>query len=217
MTAGLVIDIVIVAIVVIAGISGFRQGALASAMSFAGLVIGAVAGILIAPRVISGIDDARTRLIVGIAILVVLVIVGEIAGMVVGRSMRERLRATPLRLLDSAVGLILQAVAVLAAAWLLASPIRDSSLSAAADAVEDSRVITAVGDVAPAWLNGVPDRFRSLLNDSGLPDAIGPYGRTTINPVDPPDRRLGEVPAVGQTQPSVLKIRGEAPSCQRAL
>ncbi|MFT4199796.1 MarP family serine protease [Gordonia sp. (in: high G+C Gram-positive bacteria)] len=217
MNAGLVIDIVLAAIVLIAAVSGFRQGALASAMSFIGLVIGALAGILVAPRAISGIEDGRTRMIAGIAILVVLVVVGEIAGIVLGRWLRERLRTSPARFLDSAVGMLLQAVTVLAAAWLLASPIRDSSLAPAADAVEHSRILTAVGDVAPRWLAGVPDRFRTLLNDSGLPDAIGPYGRTTINPVDPPNAGLSRAPAVEQARGSVVKIRGEAPSCQRAL
>jgi S1-C subfamily serine protease len=215
--AGLVIDVGIAVLVVVAGISGYRQGVLASAMSLVGLVIGAVAGILVAPRLISGIDSAPTRMVVGIGALVVLVVVGEVAGMIVGRAMRERLRSTPVRTLDSVVGMVLQAAAVVIAAWLLASPIRDSSLSAAAGAVEDSRVLTAVGDAAPGWLRGVPDGIRALLNDSGLPNAIGPYGRTTITPVDPPNPRLSQVPAIGQARNSVVKIRGEAPSCQRAL
>jgi len=216
-TAGLVIDIVVLVVVVVAAVSGYRQGMLASAMSLVGLVVGAVAGILVAPRVISGITDPQVRMIVGIAVLVGLVVIGEIAGMVIGRSLRERLRSTPVRVLDSIVGMVLQALAVIVAAWLLATPIRDSSLSAAADAVEDSRVLTTVGDLAPSWLRGVPDQFRTLLNESGLPDAIGPYGRATITPVDPPNPQLSRVPAVTQTRGSVVKIRGEAPACQRAL
>ena len=63
MNAGLAIDVGIAVLVVIAGISGYRQGVLASAMSLVGLVIGAVAGILIAPRLISGIDAAPTRMV----------------------------------------------------------------------------------------------------------------------------------------------------------
>ena len=59
-------------------------------MSLVGLVIGAVAGIPVAPRLISGIDSAPTRMVVGIGALVVLVVVGEVAGMIVGRAMRER-------------------------------------------------------------------------------------------------------------------------------
>ncbi len=217
MSTGLAVDIGIVILVVVAGVSGYRQGMLVSAMSLVGLAIGVVAGILIAPRVISGIGTAQTRLIVGIGVLVALVVIGEVAGMVVGRSLRERVRSTPARTVDNLVGLSLQAVAAVVAVWLLATPIRDSSLAAAAGAVEDSRILTAVGNEAPPWLRGVPDRFRTLLNDSGLSDAIGPYGRTTINPVDPPNRQLAKVPAVGQTRDSVVKIRGEAPGCQRAL
>ena len=60
-------------------------------------------------------------------------------------------------------------------------------------------------------------RLPCATNDSGLPDAIGPYGRTDDHPVDPPNQRLSQVPAVGQARNSVVKIRGEAPSYQRAL
>lgn len=215
--AGVLIDIVLAILIIVAAVSGYRQGVLASVMSLVGLVIGAVAGILVAPRVISSIDDAQARLLVGIGVLILLVIIGEIAGMVIGRSMRQRLRSTPVRTVDSLVGMVVQALAVVVAAWLLASPIRDSSLSGAADAVDESRILTTVGQLAPNWLQGVPDRFRSLLNSSGLPDAIGPYGRTTINPVDPPNPDLVKLPGVTQARASVLKIRGEAPSCQRAL
>ncbi|MFT3898875.1 MAG: MarP family serine protease [Gordonia sp. (in: high G+C Gram-positive bacteria)] len=217
MTVGTAIDVVLVIIILVAAASGFRQGALASAMSLLGLVVGAVAGILVAPRVIGGIEEPRTRLIAGIAVLVVLVVAGEIAGIVIGRWLRQRLRTTPVRFADSVVGLVLQALTVLVAAWLLVSPIRDSSLAPAADAVEQSRLLTEVGDAAPSWLRGVPDGFRTLLNDSGLPDAIGPYGRTTINPVDPPDGALAAAPGVGKARDSVVKVRGDAPSCQRGL
>lgn len=216
---GTVIDAVLVVAVALAAYSGYRQGALVSASSLVGLALGAVAGILIAPRAISAIDDARMRVIVGIAILVVLVVVGEVAGMVLGRSLRGWLHNSPARFLDSLVGMVLQALAVLVGAWLLATPLRDASLTGAAtaDAVGQSRVLTKVGEVAPPWLAAVPDRFRTLLNESGLPDAIGPYGRTTINPVDPPDPALVRASGVAQVRDAVVKVRGEAPACQRAL
>ena len=89
-----------------------------------------------------------------------------------------------------------QALAVGAAAWLWATPMRDSSLSAAASAVDESRVLTAVGNAAPSWLRGVPDRFRSLLNESGLPDAIGPYGRGLLyTSPSPRDRARSRMPS----------------------
>src|SRR5690606_27080309 len=52
---------------------------------------------------------------------------------------------------------------------------------------------------------------------SGLPEVIGPFGRTPIVEVEAPDGTLleGAVPAA--LQPSVTRINGVAPSCQKAL
>ena len=63
----------------------------------------------------------------------------------------------------------------------------------------------------------VPTRLSSLLDTSGLPDVLQPFGRTPIVNVDIPDPTLATDPVVAATRPSVLKIRGVAPSCQKVL
>ena len=64
------IDLIIVLVVVVAVSSGLRQGAVASALAFFGVVLGAVAGILIAPHVLVHIDEGNTRLLAGVATMV---------------------------------------------------------------------------------------------------------------------------------------------------
>ena len=88
MTGSHWIDLAIVLIAFVAATSGWRQGAVASVLAFIGVVLGAVAGILIAPHVLVHVDEGRGRVLVGIALIVVLVIVGEVAGMVLGRAAR---------------------------------------------------------------------------------------------------------------------------------
>lgn len=119
------IDLIIV-LVVVAVSSGLRQGAVASALAFFGVVLGAVAGILIAPHVLVHVDDGNMRLLAGVALIVVLVIVGEVAGMVLGRAARSGMHSPVARGVDSVVGAVLQAGAVLVAAWLLAIPLTAS-------------------------------------------------------------------------------------------
>lgn len=119
--------------------------------------------------------------------------------------------------MDSVVGAGLQAVAVLAAAWLLAIPLTSSSQPEVASAVRGSTVLGKVDDVAPGWLREVPKEFSALLDTSGLPDVIGPFGRTPVANVDVPDPALQASPVVDQLHESVLKISGVAPSCQKAL
>ncbi|GAA1482556.1 acid resistance serine protease MarP [Gordonia sinesedis] len=218
MTGSVWVDLAVIALAVLAAISGYRQGAVASALAVIGVLLGAFAGILLVPHVISRFDDRQMRLLVGIGLLVLLVIIGEVAGMILGRAARSGIRSRGLRTVDSGVGLVLQAVAVLVAAWLLSIPLSKAATPSVATAVDDSRVLGVVDDVAPTWLREMPAReFGPLLGDSGLPEVIGPFVRAPVSNVDPPDPAILRLPAVAQARQSVVKIEGVAPSCRQAL
>lgn len=216
MTPSLWLDLAIIGIAFIAAISGWRSGALGSLLSFVGVVLGAVAGLLLAPHIVSHIDGARTKLFASLFLILALVVIGEIAGVVLGRAVRSALRNPLLRVFDSAIGVALQLVAVLVAAYLLATPLTSSDQPNLAAAVKKSRVLTEVDSVAPPWLKSVPTRLSSLLDTSGF-DVLQPFGRTPIVNVDAPDASLANDAVVAATRPSVVKIKGVAPSCQKVL
>src|SRR5690606_18620669 len=211
------LDIAVVILALLAASSGWRQGAVGSALAFLGVVLGAVAGILIAPHILVHIDEGRSRVLAGVLLIVLLLIVGEIAGMVLGRAARSGMRHPFARGADSTVGAVLMAGAVLVTAWLLALPLATSSQPAIASAINSSRVLADVNRVAPDWLRKLPNEFSKLLNTSGLPDVIGPFGRAPIAAVEPPDPSVLASPVAESLQQRVLRIRGVAPSCQRAL
>lgn len=218
MTAAQWLDFAVLAVALIAAISGWRSGAVGSLLSFLGVVLGAVAGVLLAPHVVTYIDGARTRLFVTLFLILALVVIGEIAGVVLGRAARSAFRSRPVRAIDSVVGVGLQLVAVLLAAWLLATPLASSSgQPAVTAAVNDSKVLGEVNKVAPDWLQSVPQRISALLDDSGLPDVLEPFGRTPIAAVEEPDATLAQDTVVGLTAPSVVKIRGVAEVCRKVL
>lgn len=217
MTTSTWLDIAVLAVAVFFAMSGWRRGAVASAMSFLGVLLGAVAGILIAPHLLIHVGPGRTRVLVGIGLIVALVIIGEMAGMVLGSAARGVMRSSIARAVDSSIGAVLQAVAVLVAAWLLAIPLTASSQPAIASAVSGSRVLGNVDKLAPMWLRSLPAEFSNLLNTSGLPDVIGPFARTPVMAVDPPDPSVLQSPVAASLHRSVLRIHGIAPSCQRAL
>ncbi|MCV7422349.1 acid resistance serine protease MarP [Mycobacterium yunnanensis] len=217
MTSSQWLDLAVLAIAFVAAISGWRSGALGSLLSFVGVILGAVAGVLLAPHVVGHVDGPRTKLFVALFLILGLVVIGEIAGVVLGRAVRGAIRNGGLRTVDSIVGVGLQLVAVLVAAWLLATPLTSSDQPNLAAAVRGSRVLSTVDEAAPAWLKRVPTRLSSLLDTSGLPDVLQPFGRTPIVNVDAPDAALATDPVVAATRPSVLKIRGVATSCQKVL
>ncbi|MGZ5390651.1 MAG: acid resistance serine protease MarP [Mycobacterium sp.] len=217
MTSSQWLDLAVLAVAFIAAISGWRSGALGSLLSFVGVVLGAVAGVLLAPHVVANIDGPRTKLFVTLFLILALVVVGEIAGVVLGRAVRGAIRNSGMRTLDSMIGVALQIVAVLVAAWMLTYPLQTSDQPNLAAAVRGSVVLKEVDDVAPGWLRTVPTRLSALLDTSGLPDVLQPFGRTPIVAVDAPDAALAADPFVTATRPSVVKIRGVAPGCQKVL
>ena len=126
MTASQWLDLAILAVAFVAAISGWRSGVLGSLLSFIGVVLGAVAGVLLAPHVVIHVDGGRTRLFVALFLVLGLVVIGEIAGVVLGRAARGAIHNPGLRAIDSLGGVALQVVTVLVAAWLLAIPLTSS-------------------------------------------------------------------------------------------
>ncbi len=212
------LDIAVLAVAFIAAISGWRSGALGSLLSFIGVLLGAIAGVLLAPHLVAHISAPRAKLFAALFLILALVVVGEVAGVVLGRAVRGAIHSSSVRFFDSLIGVAVQLVVVLVAAWLLATPLTSSSgQPSLAAAVRGSRVLAQVNDMAPDWLKTVPKRLSSLLDTSGLPQVLEPFSRTPVVAVAAPDAALANSPVVASTEPSVVKVRAIAPSCQKVL
>lgn len=217
MTSSQWLDIAVLVVAFIAAISGWRSGAMGSLMSFVGVVLGAIAGVMLAPHIVSHIHSPRAKLFAALFLILALVVIGEVAGVVLGRAVRGAIRNRAVRTVDSIIGVALQLVVVLVAAWLLATPLTSSDQPNLAAAVRGSKVLAQVDKYAPEWLKSVPKRMSTLLSTSGLPDVLLPFGRTPIQAVDAPDGSLADSLVVASARPSVVKIRGVAPGCQKVL
>ena len=217
MTSSQWLDLLVLSIAFVAAISGWRSGALGSVMSFVGVVLGAVAGVLLAPHVVAHFTGTRTQLFITLFMILGLVVIGEIAGVVLGRAVRGAIRNRGLRFVDSVIGVVVMVVAVMVVAYLLATPLTSTNQPNLVAAVRGSKVLSQVDEVAPPWLKAVPNRLKELLDTSGLPEVLQPFGRTPIVNVDAPDAALVDDPVVAAVRPSVTKIRGVAPGCQKVL
>lgn len=211
------VDVLVVALALLAARSGWRQGVVTSLLAFTGVLLGAVVGVRLAPVLVQSVEGTAPRAALGVGIVVLLVAIGETGGVLLGRTARARLRAGSVRTVDSAVGSVVQAAAVLVAAWMLAVPLTSASSSGVSQAVRSSTVLGQVNDVLPVQAQQLPAELGALLDTSGLPDVLGPFGRTPITEVDPPDAALRATELVQQAQASVLKVRGVASSCSRGL
>lgn len=211
------VDLVVIALAIIAGISGWRHGMAVALLSFVGVLGGAVLGVRLAPLIAAGVANPSTRIIVSIVVVVLLVALGETTGVFFGRRIRDRITGERTLAIDSTLGSLLQAITVVLAAWLVALPLASASFPGLAAGIRGSTVLRGVDSVMPAGAKQLPNELRQLLDSSGFPDVLSPFATTPITEVGEPDAALAQSAIIGDVAPSILKIRGRAPSCARQL
>ncbi|MGH3768539.1 MAG: MarP family serine protease [Pseudonocardiaceae bacterium] len=212
------VDVLVLVLALLAGTSGARQGMVTAAASFIGVLAGAVIGVRIAPSLIAGYESPEVRVALGVSIVIVLVALGETLGVLLGRAVQRRIDVDALRRVDSFLGAVVQGVAALVVAWLVALPLtKSSTYTNLTSAVRDSSVLRVVDTFMPNVLRELPSKLTALLDVSGFGNILPPFATTPITAVEEPDKALLNTPIARQVRDSVLKVRGRARSCSRAL
>lgn len=213
------VDVLVLLLAVLGAVSGARSGLVTALFSFFGVFVGAVAGLKVAPILLRQLEDGSARIALGVAIVVLLIAFGETFGMWAGRELRDRITANAgLTGIDNALGAVLQCAAVLVVAWLVALPFTSATaVPGLASAVTRSSVLRTVDSAMPDAARDVPDELRKALGVSGFPEALEPFSETPVVPINPPDSELAGSEVVRDARQSVVKVRGRAPSCGRAL
>ncbi|MFF1609571.1 MarP family serine protease [Amycolatopsis sp. NPDC058278] len=212
------VDVVVLLLAVLAAVSGAYQGVIIALPSLVGVVLGAVAGIKLAPVVVSFFDDPVWKVAFAVATVVFLVAFGEAIGVYVGRRLRQKINPDKLSGIDKTLGAVVQALVVFVVAWLIATPL--TAVSGApwlAKAINNSVVLGKVNDTMPEAAQGFPSQLRKLLDASGFPSIVDPFQKAPTADTSPPDPALQSSGIVQQLHGSVVKIRGSASSCSRSL
>ncbi|MEV8438882.1 MarP family serine protease [Actinosynnema sp. NPDC051121] len=212
------VDLLVLALAAFAAVSGARQGMVVALPAFVGVLIGLVLGTQLAPLVVAQFDNVVTKVVFAVGIVVLLVALGETLGVYIGRSIKPKVNSSPLRGVDNALGAIVQGAVVFVVAWMIALPLTMvAGLPSLAKSLNQSVILSTVDDAMPPAARTLADDLQNLFDVSGFPAAMDPFDRTPMREVGPPDPALGANPIVGRLEPSVLKVRGRAPSCSRAL
>jgi S1-C subfamily serine protease len=194
------VDWVAVAFVAFTALLGLRRGLVASALSLAGLVVGAIVGSRIAPHLLPGSHSAYTPIaaLVGAAVGAGVL---EAAASMAGKVFRQGLRIPPLRLLDSAGGLVLGAFAGLAIVWVIgAVALYLPGQKSLRRGAQRSEVLEQLNRVV------APDRLLSALSRvDPFPSIAAPLAA-----VAPPTAAVLRVPGVRAAAPSVVRVLGTA-------
>lgn len=114
-------DAVAIVIVLIAALGGMRRGLVLSAFSLVGLAVGAYVGSRVAPHLLHGGSSSTWTPVAGLVGAVLGAMLLQFGALLAGSFIRGGLRPKPLRLIDTAGGLLLGGAIGLAIVWVGAS------------------------------------------------------------------------------------------------
>jgi uncharacterized membrane protein required for colicin V production len=193
-------DLIAIAVVVLTAIGGVRRGLVTGALSLGGLVAGAIVGARAVPGLVGGLGGWTP--LVALAGAALGGMLGQSVGLFVGHTARKSmLPLPPLRMLDSAGGVLLGAATGLALCWVAGAALLylpgQSDLRKVA---QDSSILSGLTEALP------PERVMAALERIDTFSAIvGP-----ATGVSAPDPAIARDPEVAAARYSVVRVRGFA-------
>ncbi|MER7891900.1 MarP family serine protease [Micromonospora sp. NPDC094482] len=211
------VDLVLLLLMLVFAISGYRQGFVIGILSFTGFFLGALIGLQIGPLLARQFVDSGTRVLISLVAVFGLAVAGQALAGWLGSSLRAAITGPGLRKVDDVGGAFVSLFAVLLVAWLVAVPLGSSSLPWLAASVRNSALLTVVDRVLPDQAQQLSTALRDTVDTNGFPDVFGDLAPTRARQVSPPDPALAGSQVVVNGQRSVVKVLGSAPSCSRRI
>ena len=210
------LDWLLLVLVVAYAVSGYWQGFVTGAFATAGLLLGGLFGVWLAPV---ALGDADPSLLVSLGALFIVILAASLGQGLLqwgGAKIRDRITWQPARALDAVGGAALSACAVLIVAWALGVAVSGSRIDGVTPMVRSSLVLSKVNEVLPQRAGGLLDAFNDVVGTSFFPRYLEPFSPERIVDVQAGDRRMVRDPDVTRAGSSVLKVRGTN-ACGRGI
>jgi len=215
------LDIALVLLLFSYGSVGYRHGLVVSVMSLVGFLAGGALGMWLIPELLrrwNGLDDnvvLRTMILVlGVFVVASL---GQAIAFGIGSSLRSGLKVEPVRLIDSALGAVATVLVVSLLVWFMAGAVRGGAQPTLAKAIGSSRIVQTIDRLVPPQTARLFAGFRSVLDSEGFPRVFEGVSVEPIAPIAPPASQVASGVGVARAARSIVKITGEAVSCNRQL
>jgi S1-C subfamily serine protease len=202
------LDLGIIVVVLLAAFNGYRRGASIQLSTYAGLLLGLLAGALLAPRFAHLVTSPLSQAGVALVVLVGLAALGDAMGWLVGSRIWAITHRGALGAVDSAAGSVVSVIAGLVAIWFLTFNLANGPIDALSREIRRSAIVTALNETLPrppALLAEV----RQFFNRFGFPEVFADIPPAPAGPVkEPSNKEIRK--AVDIAEPSTVKIVGEA-------
>lgn len=206
-----VLDWVLVVVLLVFLLAGYRRGFWVTLGTIVGLVVGAAAAFFSIPLVSSWVPEPAWRLVAIVAAALVLVLLGQGIGAAIGRAIRLRMALPALRMVDRLAGAVVNTAVAAALITLVAFSASSMGLPPVTSAISESRVITSINNLVPESAKVLVARVRAAVAGSDVVPEL-PVPVTTATPAAPTaTAEPGE--ALLAARDSVVRISGTALVC----
>jgi S1-C subfamily serine protease len=201
-----VFDLVVIALVVIATLFGFRSGAVPQVAGLIGAVAGGALAILALPHLETPLEaiEPSLRAFVVLAGILFSVGLGEAIGSAIGRSAAALLGQGVFGAIDRLLGACVGAAQALLVVWLTGGLLAAGPSASLASQAQTSVVVRGLSQVLPAPTE-LAGELAGLLNNSGLPNLFVGLEPLPAPPVELPHDPFVRALAAG-AQPSTVKV-----------
>ncbi|HWM73609.1 MAG TPA: MarP family serine protease, partial [Nocardioides sp.] len=202
------LDWLLLLLVAAYALSGYWQGFVTGAFATAGLLLGGLLGIWLAPIALGRADPSLWVSLGALFIVILAASLGQALFQYAGARIREKITWQPARALDAIGGAALSAVAVLIVAWALGVAISGSRIGQVTPMVRESTVLAKVNAALPQSAGNLLQAFNDVVGTTFFPRYLEPFAPERIIDVEPGPERLLRDPDVLRAEASVLKVRG---------
>ena len=202
------LDLALALALALAAYSGYRRGALMQVATYAGLVLGIIGGVILAPAVAKTSEEPSAQAGLAIGTILVLGGVGNAIGWTIGSRIRARTRESRLGPADAVGGAGLSVVATALVIWLLAQSLVAGPSPTLARQIRGSLIVRSLGSVLPRPPSLVGEA-RRFLNALGFPDVFAGLPPEPAGPVRLPNEAEVRA-AVNRAGGSTVQVVGHA-------
>jgi len=195
------VDLVLLAIVALAGIHGLRLGAAMQVLTFGGLLLGLVLGAVAAPPVAKVVHGGTAKTLVALVVLIGVASFVSGLGRLLGAHSGRVVQRLRLGSVDSVFGVAVAVAFTLVATWLVAILLQQTRYASLDRSLQQSRIVRALDAVLPP----IPSVFAGVerfLAQNGFPVVFAGLPPQTVAPVNLPtdaSARAAVVSAEGST------------------
>ena len=158
----MIVDLVIVVLLLISLIGGYKKGLVSSLLGLVGYLIGGVVGLVVAKELTRDWEGFTTTIL---ALVVAIFLVAQI-GQLIARSIGKGFRSLigPLKIFDGALGALFGLGKALVAVYLLASLLLLTPWQAPANAISESQIFSEMSVRVPDSIDQIFNEIKSRLS-----------------------------------------------------